>query len=53
MLSVKGVMKGKLYYRGKPERIRNFSVGVKIYNLEGTEWTGEAEKETEAEAAKE
>lgn len=53
VLSVKGVMKGKLYYRGKPERIRNFSVGVKIYNLEGTEWTGEAEKETEAEAAKE
>lgn len=40
-LTVKGVMAGKLYYRNEPKRIRNYSVGVKIYSLEGTEWTGE------------
>lgn len=50
VLSVKGVLKGKLYYRGTPQRIRNFSVGVKIYSLEGTEWTGETEKTTGNEA---
>lgn len=43
VLTVKGVMAGKLYYRNKPERIRNYSVGVKIYSLEGTEWTGDKE----------
>jgi len=42
-LTVKGVMKGKLYYRDTPQRIRNYSVGVKIYSLEGTEWLGEKE----------
>lgn len=41
VLTVKGVMAGKLYYRDTPQRIRNYSVGVKIYSLEGTEWTGE------------
>lgn len=41
VLTVKGVMAGKLYYRNTPKRIRNYSVGVKIYSLEGTEWTGE------------
>lgn len=42
VLTVKGVMAGKLYYRDKPKRIRNYSVGVKIYSLEGSEWKGEA-----------
>lgn len=41
VLTVKGVMAGKLYYRNEPKRIRNYSVGVKIYSLEGTEWAGE------------
>lgn len=41
VLTIKGVMAGKLYYRNTPKRIRNYSVGVKIYSLEGTEWTGE------------
>lgn len=40
LLKVKGVMSGKLYYRGKPEKIKNYSMGVKIYTLEGMEWTG-------------
>lgn len=47
VLSIKGVMKGKLYYRGTPKKIRNFSVGVKIYSLEGTEWAGEDSKKEE------
>lgn len=42
-LKIKGVMAGKLYYRGKPEKIRNYSMGVKIYTLEGLEWTGTPE----------
>ena len=41
LLKIKGVMAGKLYYRGKPEKIKNYSMGVKIYTLEGLEWTGE------------
>jgi len=41
VLTVKGVMAGKLYYRNKPARIRNYAVGVKIYSLEGEEWTEE------------
>ena len=48
VLSVKGVS-GKLYYRDKPEKIRNFSLGVKIYTLEGLEWTGEPQPEEEKE----
>lgn len=40
VLTVKGVMKGKLYYRDRPNRIRNYSVGVKVYSLEGVEWDG-------------
>lgn len=47
-LKIKGVMSGKLYYRNKPEKIRNYSMGVKIYSLEGTEWFGEKEAEPEA-----
>lgn len=43
LLKVKGVMSGKLYYRGKPEKIKNYSMGVKIYTLEGLEWNGEPE----------
>lgn len=30
LLQVKGALPGKLYYRGKPEKIKNYSVGVKI-----------------------
>ena len=48
VLSVKGVS-GKLYYRDKPEKILNFSLGVKIYTLEGLEWTGEPQPEEEKE----
>lgn len=40
-LKVKGVMAGKLYYRNEPKSIRNYSMGVKIYSLEGKEWVGE------------
>ena len=40
-LKVKGVMAGKLYYRNEPKSIRNYSMGVKIYSLEGKEWIGE------------
>jgi len=47
VLTVKGVMAGKLYYRNKPQRIRNYSAGVKIYSLEGTEWTGEKPRDGE------
>lgn len=43
MLKVKGVMSGKLYYRDKPAKIKNYSMGVKIYSLEGMEWNGSAE----------
>ena len=50
-LTVKGVMKGKLYYRDTPEKIRNYSAGVKIYSLEGAEWKGGAVKESTANAA--
>lgn len=47
VLTVKGVMAGKLYYRNKPQRIRNYSVGVKIYSLEGEEWNGEKQADSE------
>lgn len=43
LLKIKGVMAGKLYYRNKPEKIKNYSMGVKIYTLEGAEWTGNNE----------
>lgn len=46
-LKVKGVA-GKLYYRNKPARIRNYSMGVKIYSLDGKEWTGEEGEAAEA-----
>ena len=49
-LTVKGVMKGKLYYRDTPARIRNFAVGVKIYSLEGTEWLGEQESDPDGDS---
>lgn len=49
-LTVKGMMKGKLYYRDTPARIRNFSVGVKIYSLEGTEWLGEQEPDPDGDS---
>ena len=48
-LKVKGVMAGKLYYRNKPERIRNYSMGVKIYSLVCKEWTGEEAAPSESE----
>lgn len=37
-LKIKGVMKGKLYFRGTPKKIKNYSMGVLIYHLDGTEW---------------
>lgn len=37
-LKIKGVMKGKLYFRGNPKNIKNYSMGVLIYHLDGTEW---------------
>jgi hypothetical protein len=39
-LKVKG-LSGKLYYRDTPAKIRNYSMGVKIYSLDGKEWKGE------------
>lgn len=51
VLKIKGVMAGKLYYRGHPEKIKNYSMGVKIYSLDdGKEWTGESTS-TESEQA--
>lgn len=50
VLKVKGVMSGKLYYRGEPGKIKNYSMGVKIYNLDGTEWTGSKEPGSPAES---
>lgn len=47
LLKIKGMMAGKLYYRDEPERIKNYSMGVKIYSLDGREWTGETEKGTD------
>ncbi|MBD5224572.1 MAG: hypothetical protein HDS68_01220 [Bacteroidales bacterium] len=44
-LKVKGVMSGKLYYRGNSAKIKNYSMGVKIYNLDGAEWKGSKEAE--------
>ncbi len=36
-LLIKGI-KGKIYFRGKPAKIRNHSVGVKIFTIDGLEW---------------
>ncbi len=33
-LVVKGMFQGKLYYKGNPEKVRNYSVGVKIYHID-------------------
>lgn len=38
LLKIKGVMAGKLYFRDKPAKIKNYSMGVKIFTLEGMEW---------------
>ena len=46
-------MAGKLFYRGKPGKIKNYSMGVKIYTLEGMEWTGAPEAAPDPESAKE
>lgn len=53
LLKVKGMMAGKLFYRGKPGKIKNYSMGVKIYTLEGMEWTGAPEAAPDPESAKE
>ena len=39
--------------RGKPGKIKNYSMGVKIYTLEGMEWTGAPEAAPDPESAKE
>lgn len=33
-LQVKGVLPGRLYYRGTPKKIKNYSVGVKLISLD-------------------
>lgn len=48
LLKVKGVMAGKLYYRGEPGKIKNYSMGVKIFTLNGTELPKTKDKTTAA-----
>lgn len=38
LLKIKGVMAGKLYFRDRPKKIKNYSMGVKVFTLEGMEW---------------
>lgn len=33
-LSIKGMFPGKLYYKGNPAKIRNYSMGVKIFRMD-------------------
>lgn len=33
-LTIKGMFPGKLYYKGNPAKVKNYSVGVKIYRME-------------------
>lgn len=51
LLKIKGVMAGKLYFRDKPAKIKNYSMGVKVYTLEGMEWK-ETPEEREANTPK-
>lgn len=37
VLTIKGMFPGKIYYRGTPEKIRNYSMGVKIMSLDHPE----------------
>lgn len=53
-LIIKGMFPGKLYYRGTPKKIKNYSMGVKIYPMD--EWmkeksTEDVVKESPSEAA--
>lgn len=33
-LTIKGMFPGKLYYKGNPSKIKNYSMGVKIYHMD-------------------
>lgn len=33
-LSIKGMFPGKLYYKGNPSKVRNYSMGVKIFRMD-------------------
>lgn len=34
LLTIKGMFSGKLYYKGNPEKVKNYSVGVKIFRMD-------------------
>ena len=42
-LVIKGMFPGKLYYRGKPAKMKNYSMGVKIYSIDHPEETEDAD----------
>ena len=42
-LGIKGMFPGKLYYRGKPAKMKNYSMGVKIYSIDHPEEAEDAD----------
>ncbi len=50
-LSVKGMFPGKLYYKVEPQKIRNYSMGVKLYSMDGTETSVPTETDNSVETA--
>lgn len=46
-LIIKGMFPGKLYYKGIPQKIKNYSMGVKIFSMDGNE-AGEEMQESRA-----
>lgn len=42
-LVIKGMFPGKLYYRGKPAKMKNYSMGVKIYSIDHPEEAEDAD----------
>jgi hypothetical protein len=46
-LSIKGMFPGKLYYKVAPKKIRNYSMGVKVYSMDDMETPVVTEQATE------
>lgn len=46
-LVIKGMFPGKLYYRGKPAKMRNYSMGVKIYSIDHPEEAEDSDNQSE------
>jgi len=46
VLTIKGMFPGKLYYKGTPRKKKNYSMGVKIFHMEGN---GRMSEETSGE----